>query len=125
LHEGGIGDCWFLSALAVVAERHDLVARLFADTAPAPASGCYSLRLFLDGTWRSILVDDLLPCTTDPRRPDQVFDSGLAFSRAANCQLWVCLLEKAYAKAHGSYKAIRYIRVFCKTHYKLNRNSLM
>ncbi|KAK3279928.1 hypothetical protein CYMTET_12209 [Cymbomonas tetramitiformis] len=105
LRQGGVGDCWFLSALAVVAERHDLVARLFAETAVTP-SGCYCVRFFLDGAWTSVLVDDLLPCTSAPRRADQVFDTGLAFSRAANSQLWVCLLEKAYAKAHGSYRAI-------------------
>ena len=55
LLQGGVGDCWFLSALAVVAERHDLIAKLFADTTPTP-SGCYNIRLFLDGRWRSILV---------------------------------------------------------------------
>lgn len=101
LRQGAVGDCWFLSALAVVAERHDLIARLFADTAPNSA-GCYNIRLFLDGEWQSVLVDDMLPCTNTSRS----LDPGLAFSRAANCQLWVCLLEKAYAKAHGSYHAI-------------------
>ena len=105
LRQGGVGDCWFLSALAVVAERHDLIAKLFKDTATNRA-GCYNLRLFLDGQWQPVLIDDRLPCTKDPRRPEQVFDTGLAFSRASNAQLWVCLLEKAYAKAHGSYKAI-------------------
>jgi hypothetical protein len=131
LLQGGVGDCWFLSALAVVAERHDLVAKLFADTTPTP-SGCYNIRLFLDGAWRSILVhlaacalfdctvptpnrpraapppqvDDLLPCTARPRRPEHALDTGLAFSRAHGGQLWVCLAEKAYAKAHGSYRAI-------------------
>ena len=87
------------------AERHDLIAKLFKDTA-SNAAGCYNLRLFLDGQWQPILIDDRLPCTKDARRPEHVFDTGLAFSRAANSQLWVCLLEKAYAKAHGSYKAI-------------------
>ena len=55
LLQGGVGDCWFLSALAVVAERHDLIAKLFADTTRT-TSGCYNIRLFLDGAWRSILV---------------------------------------------------------------------
>ena len=51
-------------------------------------------------------VDDLLPCTARPRRPEHALDTGLAFSRARGEQLWVFLLEKAYAKAHGSYRAI-------------------
>ena len=39
LRQGGVGDCWFMSALAVVAQRHDLIARIFsADT--ARAAGC-------------------------------------------------------------------------------------
>ena len=101
LQQGGIGDCWFLSALAVVAERHDLIAKLFYDTAPN-ASGCYMIRLFLDGSWQTILVDDQLPCTRSPRRPEHALETNLAFSRGQNCQLWVSLLEKAYAKAHGS-----------------------
>ena len=32
LKQGGVGDCWFMSALAVVAERHDLIAKLFVET---------------------------------------------------------------------------------------------
>ena len=105
LRQGGVGDCWFLSALACIAERHDLVEKLFPDTSPHKSGG-YRLKLFLDGEWQSILIDDRLPCTTKPRRPDHAVDTGLAFSRASNGQLWPCLVEKVYAKAHGSYKAI-------------------
>jgi calpain-15 len=86
LRQGGVGDCWFLSALAVVAERHDLIAKLFKDTS-SNGAGCYNVRLFLDGAWQPVLIDDRLPCTKDPRRPEHVFDSGLAFSRAANSQV--------------------------------------
>eukprot|EP01043_Picozoa_sp_COSAG02_P015373 COSAG02_NODE_654_length_18824_cov_222.971001_3_plen_503_part_00 len=111
LRQGGVGDCWFMSALAVVAERHDLIARLFVDTAVNPA-GCYCLRLFLDGEWSSIVVDDQLPVTDTPRRAALAFEGKLAFSRcgdgspgASGQMLWACLIEKAYAKAHGSYRS--------------------
>jgi calpain-15 len=111
LRQGGVGDCWFLSALAVVAQRHDLIAKLFVDTTPAKATGCYALNLFLDGSWRTVLIDDKLPVTAAPRRADLAFTSNLAYSRTGSVatgqqQLWVSLLEKAYAKAHGSYQSI-------------------
>ncbi|KAH8054907.1 calcium-dependent cysteine-type endopeptidase [Aureococcus anophagefferens] len=118
LAQGGLGDCWFLSALSVVAERHDLVAKLFLDTARA-ASGCQGLRLFMDGAWTTILVDDQLPVTSKPRRENTgaaaapVTAGGLSLayvrSRCATTgatTLWAPLLEKAYAKAHGSFKSI-------------------
>lgn len=109
LVQGGVGDCWFMSALAVVAERHDLIAKLFTST-PRNRSGFYSINLFLDGAWSAILLDDRLPATATPRRADLTFGSGLAFCRCGSAetgqQLWASLLEKAYAKAHGSYKAI-------------------
>lgn len=103
LKQGGVGDCWFLSALAVVAQRPDLILRLFGGETARNAVGCYQINLFLDGDWKAITIDDRLPCTDQQRRPD---GSGLAFSRADGQQLWVPLLEKAYAKAHGSYQAI-------------------
>jgi len=103
LKQGGVGDCWFLSALAVVAERPDLILRLFGGETTRTAAGFYQVNLFLDGEWKAINIDDRLPCTDQQRRPD---GSGLAFSRADGQQLWVPLLEKAYAKAHGSYRAI-------------------
>lgn len=103
LRQGGVGDCWFMSALAVVAERPDLILRLFGGETARNAAGCYQVRLFLDGEWQAVTIDDRLPCTDQQRRPD---GSGLAYSRADGQQLWTALLEKAYAKAHGSYRAI-------------------
>ena len=110
LRQGGVGDCWFVSALAVVAQRHDLIAQIFGADTARNAPGCYCLRLFIDGAWSSVWIDDLLPVTSAPRREALAFDTRLAFCRTGSAsgaqQLWGSLVEKAYAKAHGSYQAI-------------------
>ncbi|CAK0877188.1 unnamed protein product, partial [Prorocentrum cordatum] len=96
LRQGGVGDCWFMSALAVVAERPDLILRLFGGETARNAAGCYQIQLFLDGCWQAVLVDDRLPCTSQQRRPD---GTSIAYSRADGQQLWSALVEKAYAKS--------------------------
>ena len=68
-----VQDSMFTSIAAVVAERHDLISRLFVDTAANP-TGCYGIRFFLDGLWTSVLIDDRLPIATDPRRPLLAFE---------------------------------------------------
>jgi len=106
LQQGGVGDCWFMSALAVVAERQELMAKLVPNLGTlGDSGGCHEVRLFLDGHWTSFLIDDYLPTTKKQRRPTPD-GGGLAFGRCADRQLWVSFVEKAYAKAHGAYNAI-------------------
>jgi calpain-15 len=45
-----------------------------------------------------VTVDDYFPCT--PR-------GGPMFSRANENEMWVLLIEKAYAKLHGNYFTLR------------------
>lgn len=96
IRQGGLGDCYFLCCLSVLAERPKLVERLFI-TEDYNDAGCYALWLNDDGKWKSFVVDDYFPCTRD---------GGAAFTRSVGSELWVLLLEKCYAKMYGSYDII-------------------
>ena len=58
--------------------------------------GIYEVRICKDGMWTDVVVDEWIP----------VKDGEPVFSRANGPELWVLILEKAWAKLHGSYHAI-------------------
>jgi len=81
---GTLGNAWFLSALACLAERPILVERLFV-TKEYNQYGCYRVKLCKNGEWTTVTVDDLFPCYPM---------GGPMFSRCLGNELWVLLLEK-------------------------------
>lgn len=52
----------------------------------------------LDGLWQDVVMDDLIPCMKYSKKP--------AFNRNKSGEMWVILLEKAWAKVHGGYMNI-------------------
>jgi len=96
VRQGALGNCWFVGALSVAAERPELIRRMFlAGSHEINPNAAYQLRLCRDGVWHTVLVDDVFPCTNLEM---------LAYSKAARRQLWVPLVEKAAAKLFGCYQ---------------------
>eukprot|EP00347_Sterkiella_histriomuscorum_P016663 403352333 len=95
INQGLLGDCYFLSCLSVLAENPQRIRRLFV-TDQINEYGVYGVRICKNGEWREIVIDDRIPC----QRGEP------AFSKAIGNELWVPLMEKAWAKLHGSYDRV-------------------
>ncbi|XP_034254339.1 calpain-C isoform X2 [Thrips palmi] len=102
---GKMGDRWLVSCLGVLYLSKGLFYRVVpADQTLSPSSpeqyaGLFRFRLWWCGEWVEVLVDDRLPTV----------NGRLAFLQAQHSdQFWAGLLEKAYAKLHGSYEALKY-----------------
>ncbi|CAD5233486.1 unnamed protein product [Bursaphelenchus xylophilus] len=99
----GLGDCFFLAPLSLIADRTELIRRVV----PAGQSfnkdfyaGIFHFCLWKYGEWLDIVIDDRLPVN--------VRTGQLRFTRARSYNVfWVSLLEKAFAKLYGSYTNIQ------------------
>lgn len=103
--QGQLGDCWLLAAIACLAE-HDGALQAVFRTKEVNPRGKYVLRLY-DGAkekWEIITIDDHIPCQSAPYEAT----GGCCpyFSRPKNNELYVMLLEKAFAKFCGGYSAL-------------------
>lgn len=97
IKQGGLTNCYFLSAVAALTEFPEMVLHKFVSKDPSKV-GYYEIILFLDGKWQKVFVDDYFP-----------FKKGtdeFAFSRTNGSEIWVILLEKAWAKVNGGYSNI-------------------
>ena len=108
IRQQALGDCWLISALALLAERPELL-QVLLPTREVNAAGAYQVRLCHDGEWTTLIVDDCLPCV-QPRYAGGGPAVGMpwrsCFAYAARRQLWVSLVEKACAKLYGCYEAL-------------------
>lgn len=102
IKQGALGDCWFLAALAAVAEDPDLIRRLLGDP-KVNKHGVYEIKCFKNGRPTSIVVDDFFLCSPNSGLP--CYAHVDVQGRNQN-ELWVMLLEKAWAKLHGCYERI-------------------
>lgn len=92
--QGGLGDCYFLASCSSIAEFGPRIERNFLTKQPDPR-GVYAVAICIDGIWEEVVLDDLVPCNRSSNKP--------AFNNTKNDELWVILMEKAWAKVYGGY----------------------
>ena len=126
--QGALGDCWFISALSVIATKDYLLRgefnkniledgkideeeiKMMSEGIYPPifhsfsTKGIYCFRFFKNFKWRYVIIDDRLPCHAVYNQ-NQTKKLIFAHCRQDN-EFWVPLIEKAYAKIHGSYYAL-------------------
>eukprot|EP01064_Diplonema_japonicum_P008935 TRINITY_DN16409_c2_g1_i1.p1 TRINITY_DN16409_c2_g1~~TRINITY_DN16409_c2_g1_i1.p1 ORF type:complete len:939 (+),score=223.98 TRINITY_DN16409_c2_g1_i1:198-2819(+) len=98
VNQGALADCALMAAITSIAKHTPLIDFMFTPR-QSPDLGIHRLRFCLDGAWSDIVVDDFLPFS----------GCNLAFAqnRVTPTELWIPLLEKAYAKAVGSYAGLK------------------
>lgn len=96
INQGGLGDCYFLAAIAALAEDPKRVENLFLNDKRQLGKGYYGVRWYNFGNPVDTWVDTRFPYK----------DNKPIFSSSADNELWVLVLEKAFAKKFGSYDAI-------------------
>ncbi|CAH1793460.1 unnamed protein product [Owenia fusiformis] len=104
LDQGAIGDCWFIAAVATVATYPDLIEKIVPpnQSFQDEYAGIFRFFFWRYGEWVEVVVDDRLPT----RGGRLIFCKNRdAYGQQTN-EFWSALLEKAYAKLHGSYEAL-------------------
>ena len=95
--QGALGNCYFLSAIATIAEEAPAMIQKRFLFSGRSTEGVYGIMARVSGQWKLVLVDDCFPVKKNNGRCD------FAFTRANGPELWVVLLEKVWSKLCGSY----------------------
>ena len=99
--QGNLGDCWFISGMALIAMRDDIFGSLICeDRFPEfEKYGLYVFRMYRNCKVHYVVVDDRIPCM---ERSNGQCIPAFARNRNPN-EFWVSLIEKAYAKLNMRY----------------------
>ncbi|XP_013888263.1 calpain-5 [Austrofundulus limnaeus] len=105
LHQGQLGNCWFVAACSSLASREALWQKVIPDwkdqewdkDKPESYAGIFHFRFWRFGEWVDVVIDDRLPTVNDKLVYCHSNDKN---------EFWSALVEKAYAKMCGCYEGL-------------------
>ena len=96
---GEIDDSYFLFSVQNLCKNPGNINKLFKKSGTYfNPDGYYELILFIDGKPQIVIVDDYLPVKKGTNE--------LVFAKSKKNEIWISLLEKAWAKVNGGYANI-------------------
>ena len=101
IRQGQLEDRPFLTSLMTLTVNSNIALKELIDMDQSNLDmGLFVVNICKDGTWKKVIVDSYFPCNPQ---------GGPKYSYSASSLscIWLQILEKAYAKYHGSYACIR------------------
>jgi hypothetical protein len=100
IYQGALEDYYLVQAMYAISMKAELIRNIFANMQYSdPSCGFYVLRFYKHSQWVSVPIDDSMPYD----KSDKPMCIRGDFFPALP---WPSLVEKAYAKLHGSWSAI-------------------
>ncbi|KAL1518789.1 hypothetical protein AB1Y20_003072 [Prymnesium parvum] len=101
VHRPTLNDVWLLSAIGMLCTRPDLLSHVLFHS--EPSAGLHAMRFFKDGEWKTVVVDDMIPCHGKLK---PIFSSNSEPRDGP-----VSILQKGLAKLYGCYEHLSTGRV--------------
>ena len=98
--QGNAGDCYFMSVLGALCKFPEILENLFYFK-EITKEHIYGIYFYINGIKKLVLIDDYVPCTG-------ITFKKFAMAYSSQNEIWVSLIEKAWAKINGNY-----IRIAC------------
>ena len=98
LGQGGLSNRWFVNALSLLMCREEKLKKLFVPTRQEDV-GRFCIQFFKEGNWTPVYIDDRIPC--------DLFSKPYFTTGNHEEEIWMMLVEKAYAKLHGCYERLQ------------------
>ena len=92
---GRVSLPYFYSVLSSLANCYPSIFTKIILSKDYNPKGMYQVKLYIDGEFQTIIIDDYFPCI----KGTNVY----FFTRPSNFEIWPLLIEKAWAKVNGGY----------------------